>query len=87
MAVESLVNQLMPIRGCGDQELNHYGSVSEVSADLFSAYDGGKEPAFDVWPFERTRFVEPSNVQTASNFAPQLSAPSVLLSQLLLSIS
>lgn len=61
-------------------------SCSQVNADLLSARDGGKEPAFDVWAFKRARFVEPSNTQTASIFSPQRCAPSVLLSQLLVSI-
>lgn len=88
MAMDSPVIQPMPIRGCCDQEpTTHCCSVSEVRADLLSARDGGKEPAFDLWAFEWARFFEPSNVQAASIFFPQRSAPSVLASRLLLSIS
>lgn len=64
-----LVIHLMPIRGCQDQEFEQSYccatftqsmSYSQVNADLLSAHDAGKEPAFDVWAFKRARFVEPS---------------------------
>lgn len=95
LATAFLVIQLMPIKGSQDQEFEQSYccakfsqpvSCSQVIADLLPARDGGKEPAFDVWAFERARFVEPSNAQTASIFSPQRSAPSVL-SQLLHIIS